>query len=240
MQRVRTGIPGLDQLIEGGIPVGSSVLVAGGAGTGKTILATQYIYEGARKFNEPGLLVTLEGNVKNISWNMENFNWDIKSLQDKELMKIYRLNLDSLRYAKSVDEQVEFINKELETISEMVKEMNATRLVVDSTTALAVWIKEQNAMRGILYRFTNALKDFNCTTLMTSETGGGKTEFSAYGVEEFVADSVIALYFTSPNRSVFVRKMRGTNHSKKVHPFDITGNAIEIRAKDELLWGSIK
>ena len=241
MDRVATGISGLDKLIQGGIPIGSSVLVSGGAGTGKTIFSTQYIYEGAKQFDEPGLLVTLEGNVKNISWNMENFNWDIKSLQDKQLMKIYRLNLDNLRYTKSVEEQVDFINKELETISEMVKEMGATRLVVDSTTALAVWIKEHNAMRGILYRFTNSLKDFGCTTLMTAETKSGKkTEFSAYGVEEFVADGVIALYFSSPNRSVFVRKMRGTNHSKKIHPFEITSNAVEIRYKDEIMWESIK
>ncbi|MBI2597589.1 MAG: AAA family ATPase [Candidatus Diapherotrites archaeon] len=240
MDRVKTGISGLDYLIEGGIPMGSSVLISGGSGTGKTILATQYIYEGAKKFGEPGLMVTLEGNIKNISWNMENFNWDIKALQDKNLMKIYRLNLDSLRYAKSVDEQVEYINKELETISEMVKDMGAMRLVVDSTTALGVWIKQDSSMRGILYRFTNALKDFGCTTLMTSETRGSRNDFSAFGVEEFVADSVIALYFISPNRSIFIRKMRGTNHSKKIHPFEITGNGIEIKFKDELMWQSMK
>jgi len=114
------------------------------------------------------------------------------------------------------------------------------RLVIDSTTALAVWIKDEGSMRGILYRFASALKEFNCTTLMTSETREGKTVFSAFGVEEFVADSVIALYFSPPNRSIFVRKMRGTNHSKKVHPFDITKDAILIRAKDELMWESLK
>ncbi len=240
MDRIKTGIPGLDDLVQGGIPVGSAVLLSGGAGTGKTIFATQFIYEGARQFKEPGLLVSLEENVKNISWNMENFNWDIKSLQDKSLLKIYRLNLESLRFSKTVDEQVEFINQELETISDMVKELDAKRLVVDSTTALGVWIKEEKSMRGILYRFTNALKDFGCTTLLTAETSGMKTSFSAFGVEEFVADSVIALYFSPPNRSVFVRKMRGTNHSKKVHPFEINEKAILIRSKDEILWDSLK
>jgi len=240
MDRIQTGIPGLDELIEGGIPVGSTVLISGGAGAGKTIFATQFIYEGAKQFSEPGLLVSLEGNVKNITWNMENFNWDIKELQDKDLMKIYRLNLDSLRYTSSFEEQVEFINKELETIANMVKEMGATRLVVDSTTALAVWIKDQSAMRGILFRFANSLKDFGCTSLMTAETSGGKTDFSAFGVEEYVADSVIALYFSPPNRSIFIRKMRGTNHSKKVHPLDISKKAITIRAKDEIMWTSIK
>ncbi len=237
MDRIKTGIPGLDELVQGGIPEGSSVLLSGGSGTGKTIFAMQYIYQGAKEFEDPGLFVTLEGNLKNITWNMQNFNWDIKSLQDKNLIKIYRLNLDSMRHQRSVDEQ---IDKELEIISQMVQEIGAKRLVVDTTSAFGVWVREEGALRGILYRFTNALKDLDCTTVLTSETMGGKMQFSAFGVEEFVADGVIALYFTPPHRSVFVRKMRGTNHSKTVHPFDISDAGIKISSKDEIMWEAIK
>ena len=93
MERTKTGIPGLDELLNGGIPKGSNVLVAGGAGTGKTILTTQYLYNGATKYGEAGLFVTLEGNVRDIAWNMESFQWDIKSLQDQGMLTIYRLNL---------------------------------------------------------------------------------------------------------------------------------------------------
>ena len=92
MDRVRTGVKGVDELLEGGIPEGSAVLLTGGSGTGKTIFALQYLYEGAKTYEEPGVFITLEGNVKNITWNMENFNWDIKKLQDKSMLKIYRLN----------------------------------------------------------------------------------------------------------------------------------------------------
>ncbi len=236
-ERVKTGIKGFDELTEGGIPTGSSVLLTGGAGTGKTIFALQYIYEGARTFKEPGIFITLEGNVKNITWNMESFNWDIKGLQDKNLVKIYRLNLDPTRFD---DDFNQLIEKELDIIANMVKEIGAKRLVVDSTTAFGVWVEKKGYMRNILYQFTSALKDLNCTNLLISETKDKKEVFSAYGVEEFVSDGVIKLMFNPPNRSIFVRKMRGTNHSKAVHPFEIGETGITVRNKDEILWEAIR
>ncbi len=237
MERIKTGIPGFDDLVKEGIPKGSSILVSGGSGAGKTIFVMQYIYEGAKKFHKPGLFVTLEGNIRNISWNMENFKWDIKALQDKNLIRIYRLNLEAIQGQADAEEK---IDKELQIISSMVKEIGAERLVVDSTTAFAVGIADEGILRGMLYRFTNALKDIGCTSMLTSETTKGRTQFSAYGVEEFVSDGVVALYFTPPHRSIFIRKMRGTDHSKSIHPFTISDKAIVINPKDEILWEAIK
>ena len=237
MDRVRTGVKGVDELLEGGIPEGSAVLLTGGSGTGKTIFALQYLYEGAKTYEEPGVFITLEGNVKNITWNMENFNWDIKKLQDKSMLKIYRLNLEPSRFDDSFDELIE---KELDIIAGMVKDIGAVRLAVDSTTAFGVWIKDKGQMRYLLYKFTNALKDLNCTNLLISETSGKKDRLSAFEVEEFVSDGVIALYLTPPHRSIFIRKMRGTNHSKYIHPFDISGQAITVRPKETLLWEAIR
>ncbi|MFH1696749.1 MAG: ATPase domain-containing protein [Candidatus Diapherotrites archaeon] len=234
MERIKTGVNGLDELVQGGIPQGSTVLVSGGAGTCKTILASSYIYHGAKDYNEPGLYVTLEENIKNISWNIENFGWDIKSLQDKNLMRMYRLHLDP------EDDVKKQVDAELKTIASIVEEMGAKRLAVDSTTAFAVWMQQAGEIRSLLYRFTDALKNLNCTTMLISETKGRRTDFSAFGVEEFVADGVLALYFTPPHRSVFVRKMRGTNHSKSPHPFEITTQGLIIRAKDEIMWEAIK
>ena len=217
LERVKTGIPGLDELVGGGIPKGSNVLVCGGAGTGKTILATQYLYNGAVQYGEPGLFVTLEGNVRDIAWNMENFQWDIKSLQDKNLLTIYRLNLEGARNNDLVIQRVE---EQLSEIEREVKEIGAKRLVVDSTTVFGAYI-DPSFLRTTLFRFGDKLKNLGCTTLLTSETAPTKTSFSAFGVEEFVSDAIIALYFTPPNRSLFVRKMRGTTHDKNPHPFDI-------------------
>jgi len=132
------------------------------------------------------------------------------------------------------------VEAELKEIAKIVKEIGAKRLVVDSTTAFGVWIKDQGTMRSLLYRFTDGLKDIGTTTLLVAETKGSRKSFSAFGVEEFVADGVIALYFTPPNRSIFVRKMRGTNHSKSPHPFQISSDGITVSPKDTIMWESIK
>lgn len=234
MERIKTGIKGMDELIQGGIPDSATVLVAGGTGTGKTIFGLTYLYSGAKNHDEPGLFITLEGNLKNVIWNMETFGWDIKPLQDANKFKIYKMNLHT---QENVQRQIE---EELKIIAKLVKDMKCKRLVVDSTTALGVWIPDQGKMRHMLYSFADSLKDLGCTTMLISETKGGRTDFSAFGVEEFVADGVIGLYFVPPNRSVFVRKMRGTNHSKSVHPFSISDSGIEVKARDELMWEALK
>jgi KaiC/GvpD/RAD55 family RecA-like ATPase len=75
---------------------------------------------------------------------------------------------------------------------------------------------------------------------LTTETRGGKKDFSAFGVEEFIVDGVIMLYFTPPHRSIFVKKMRGTDHSKSIHPFEIKDRGIVVKPKDNVLWESIE
>ena len=234
MERVRTGIKGLDELIQGGVPKGSSVLVSGGTGTCKTIFSMQFAYNGAMLLGEPALFVTIESNPKDIAWNMESFGWDIEKLKERQMLSIYRLKLAPKQsFADLIDE-------ELDTISGLVREMKIKRLVVDSTTSFASLLGERAAVRSLLFKFTDGLKDLDCTTLLTAETKGGKTEFSAFGIEEFIADGVIALYFTPPNRSIFVRKMRGTAHDKNVHPFEITGEGIVVKPREQVLWEAIK
>ena len=235
MERVKTGITGFDELVQGGIPKGSSVLLAGGSGTGKSIMSMQYIYNGAQQLQEPGLFVAVESNVRTIAWDMESFNWDIKSLQDKGLMSIYKMNLQQMDSKK----EGLALEKEFAVIEQKVKEINAQRLVIDSTTALGVAL-EKGSFRMQLFKFIDRLKDLNCTTMLTAETKNLKTEFSAFGVEEFVVDGVVALYFMPPHRSIFVRKMRGTAHDKNVHPFEITDKGIVIKPKEQVLWEAIK
>lgn len=234
MERVKTGIPGLDEILNGGIPITSSVLVTGGAGTCKTILGLQFLYNGAKQFNEPGIYFTVETSVKNITWNIESFGWDMKQLQDKNMMRTYRLQFDTQRDIESQ------IGTQLSYIASVVKENKAKRLVIDSLTSFGIWVKDQGELRNLLFRFSEGLKEIGCTTLLIAETKGGRTDFSAFGVEEFIVDGVIALYLTPPNRSLFVRKMRGTDHSKTVHPVEITKNGLIVKPKDEVQWDAIK
>jgi KaiC/GvpD/RAD55 family RecA-like ATPase len=234
IDRVKTGIPGVDEIVAGGIPRSASVVIAGGPGCGKTILAMQYIYNGASALAEPGIFITIQTDVQNIVWDMQNFRWNFKALQDRNLVRIERVHFDS---KGDVHAQVE---EQLQMIKDMVLEMKAKRLVIDSITGLGLWIEGKSELRNTLFEFLSDLKAMGCTTLLTAETGGEKTEFGSFNVEQFVADGIVALYFVPPNRGLFVRKMRGTNHSKKVHPMEITEQGMVVKAKDEILWQSLR
>ncbi|MCK4327314.1 MAG: hypothetical protein KAW41_02440 [Candidatus Diapherotrites archaeon] len=233
MERVSTGIPGMDDLLQGGFLQGSSILVAGGAGSGKTIFSTQYIYNGAAEYNDPGIYITLEEGTTNIWWNMKSFHWNIAKMQQENLIKIYRVGMfNPKEFALQFDE-------EIGKIKDMVNEMGAKRLVIDSTTAFGMFMGSDADIRYNLFKLITEMKKLNCTTLLLSETGGKRDEFSRFGVEEFVVDGVLALYFFPPVRSVFVKKMRGTDHDKRIHPFEISGDGVSVNPTEQILWESL-
>ena len=234
MSRVPTGIPGLDELVQGGFLEGSSILVSGGAGTGKTIMATQYIYNGAAEYNEPGIYITMEEGATNLWWNMKTFKWNFSKYEQENLIKVYQVGMiEPSEFARRFPEEVERIKK-------MVDKMNAKRLVIDSTTAFAMWMGSESQIRYSLFKLVDELKEMKCTTVLTSETLGGRDQFSRFGVEEFIVDGVISLYFMPPQRAMFVRKMRGTKHDQKVHPYTISERGIETFPREEILWESLK
>jgi KaiC/GvpD/RAD55 family RecA-like ATPase len=234
MARVPSGIPGLDPLIEGGFLEGAAVLIAGGAGTGKTILGTQYIYKGAEEYGEPGIYITLEESETNIWWNMKSFRWNLTKYEQDGLIKLYRVGMiEPLDFAKR-------FNEEIEKIKTMVDQMNAKRLVIDSTTAFGMWMGGEAQLRYALFKLADELKAMKCTTLLTAETMGKRDQLSRFGVEEFVTDAVVVLYFRPPQRCLLVRKMRGTKHDQKIHPYAINENGITVYPKEEILWESLR
>ncbi len=231
---MKTGIPGLDDVLNGGIPRTASVVLAGGPGCGKSIMAMQFIYNGAAQLREPGIFVTVQTDIQNIIWDMQNFGWNIKGLQDKNMLRIERVHFET---KGDVAQQVE---EQFQMMLEMVREMKAQRLVIDSITALGLWVEDRGLLRNSLFEFLSSLKRLGCTTIITAETAGNVTEYGSFGVEQYVTDGIIALYLVPPNRSLFVRKMRGTNHSKKVHPIEIGEGGITVKSKDEIMWQSLK
>lgn len=224
----------MDDLCEGGYLEGSSILVSGGTGCGKTIFALQYLYNGAKQQGDPSLFITLEEGPTNLWWNMQRFRWDIADLERQNLLKIYKMGLGGPKDFEARFEQ------ELERITDVVTEMGVKRLAIDSLTALSLWLATPGEIRAKTFEITEALKKLKCTTLLTCETAGGKKDFSRYGVEEFVVDGVIALYFMPPNRGLFIRKMRGTDHSKAVHPLEIGTGGMSTNPQEEILWEAIK
>ena len=234
MERTATGITGVDDLLQGGFMPGSAVLISGGAGTGKTIFSTQFIYKGAEQYKEPGIYITLEEGSKNIWWNMKSFHWNITKMQQENLIKIYRFGMFSPKeFALKFDE-------ELEKIKRMVEEMGAKRLVIDSTTTIGLFMESDAEVRYNIFKLIDEMKKLDCTTLLIAETEGGRDQFSRFGVEEFVVDGVMALYFRPPVRCMLIKKMRGINHDKKVHPFEIDEYGIEVNPTEQILWESLK
>jgi len=234
MDRCMSGIPGMDELLKGGFMPGSTVLISGGAGTGKTIFCTQFLYNGANEYKEPGIYISFEEGTANIWWNMKSFRWDIAKLQKENLMRVYRVGMfDPKKFGTEFD-------SELNRIKDLVTEIGAKRLVIDSSTSFGMFMGADSEIRYNMFKLITEMKKLGCTTLLISETAGGRDDYSAFGVEEFVVDGVLMLYFQPPMRAMLVKKMRGTDHDKRVHPFTIAENGFEINPKEQILWEALK
>ncbi len=230
MERAPTGIDGLDELIEGGIPRRRMVLVSGSTGTGKTIFSAQFIYRGAVDYGEPGVFVTLDERPATIREDMLQFGWDFKALEDKGMIRI----IDGTVTKVGIPSEEEYalpetgfsLDKLLVEVIKAVKEMGAKRLVVDSLPALGFKYDTEVEVRKAILKMSYVLAKTGVTSIVTTEIPENAGVYSKYGVEEYVADGLIVLRYGSlggrATRTLQVRKMRGTKHSEFVHPLEIT------------------
>ncbi len=241
LKRVATGVPGFDELIEGGFPEGRSMLVSGSCGTGKTIFGTQYLYNGAIKYGEPGIYVTLDERPELIRQDMMRFGWDLRKLEEENKLQIIDGSLAKI----GVPSEEEFsmpatgfdIDKLLLEIMRSVKKIGARRLVIDSIPALGFNFESETEIRNAILKLSYLLMRIGVTTILTSEIAEGENKFGKYGIEEYVVDGVIVLHYmgigTRSNRTLHIRKMRATNHSEELHPLEITGKGIVIKKVEE-------
>ncbi|MFH1780327.1 MAG: ATPase domain-containing protein [Candidatus Micrarchaeota archaeon] len=232
VNRVKTGIPGMDELIEGGFPESSSILVSGSAGCGKSIFCLEYLYNGGKLFNEPGVYVTLEEHPNNLWWMSQRFKWDLLSLERENLLKVYKFD--------PTPDSRNNIEAQTKKIVDKARQLNAKRLVIDSITAFSFWVDDLSKIRYTIYSLIEELREINCTTLLTVESAPGRDSISRFGVEEFLVDGIVQLHFRPPHRSLFVRKMRGTKHDVRVHPLEINDDGISVDSKSEILWEALK
>ena len=241
MNRIPTGITGFDELIEGGIPEGRSILITGGTGTGKTIFGIQYLYNGAKKYNEPGIYVTLDERPELIRQDMSRFGWDLRKLEEADKLQI----IDGSLAKVGIPSEEEFampatgfdIDKLLLEIMRTTKRIGAKRLVIDSIPALGLNFESDGEIRNAILKLSYLLMRIGITTLITSEIAEGDNKFGKYGIEEFVVDGVIVLHYmgigTRSNRTLHIRKMRATKHSEDLHPIEIGTRGISIKKVDK-------
>lgn len=242
--RCPTGITGLDDILGGGFPRNRSMLLAGTCGTGKTTFAMQYLVQGILKYNEPGVLVTLEQDSEELRGDMLRYGWDLRKLENEKKLIIIDTSLSKIgvkEYVTSIpvdpDKSFSLLPGEFdfERITELVittaKNINAKRVVIDSLPALDILSRSETNIRRILLQMNYEFKSHGLTSIMITEIAEDDG-ISHHGVEEYIADGVIILKTNEAldTRTIKIRKMRLTNHTLKPLALDINpATGIQIK-----------
>ncbi|MEM2908772.1 MAG: ATPase domain-containing protein [Candidatus Bilamarchaeaceae archaeon] len=221
MERVKTGIAGLDEMINGGIPRRRHIAIYGGPGCGKTSFGFEFVYRGAQN-GENGIYITLEETADDIMENMKNtfpMLTDVpKMVKDKkiEIIKPEKFELEEIA----------------NIIEERITENDVKRAVIDSATMIRMSFGTDLEYRQTLFEFLSLLRNLDCTTMTTVEASTAVKAEMHYDIEHFVMDGIINLYNLDREdrriRALEVFKMRGTDHSRDLVPFKVTPSGIKV------------
>lgn len=246
LPRVPTGIEGFDELCGGGLVKNRTYLVVGSSGAGKTIFGLQYLYNGATKYSQPGILLATEERPATIRENAYTFGWDLKRLEDENKLAIIdasstKIGVPSLE--RFIDIRPFDIDQIIDQIISIQEEIGAARAVVDSSTSIAYNIPDLPKARIELLKLSTTLEVLELTSLMTAEIIHG-SQSRGFGVESFITEGTIALYYArrrqrdgavAPRaRSLEIYKMRGTAHSHDLYPFEVTDRGIVVHPREKL------
>jgi len=231
-ERVKTDIPGLDSMIGGGFERKSVVIVSGSAGAGKTILSLQFLYNGATKYDEPGLYITFEEQKESVFKHMLSFGWDFAELERQR----------KLVFLEYPPHEVDRFISEGAVIEDMVREFGIQRVVMDSITSFMLLYSEEYRRRQVFLKTMEILRKWGCTSLLTSEgigTEDGEVK-TRFGVE-FLADGLLSIHVTKQGGvkelAIEVVKMRGTAHDMRLNLMKITPQGIEIYPSQHVFTG---
>jgi circadian clock protein KaiC len=221
--RLSSGIPELDEMMGGGIPEGDSLLVTGSSGTGKSLLATQFIAEGIRR-NEPGIVAVFEERPEEYIFRAGSFGLDLETAVHNGMLKVIYLRPLDL----SVDET-------MHEILDAIRTVQAKRLVIDSLAGFEMALAPGFRLdfRESLYRMIFSLTGIGVTILSTLELKESFTElpFSTFDIS-FLTDDIIRLRYVEIEgqlrKILMVVKMRGGNHSKDIREYEITTTGLVI------------
>lgn len=224
--KLPTGIPGFDAISNGGIPRGRTTLLAGTAGSSKTVFSVQFLACGIELRDEKCVFVTFEETPEDIRQNMLSFGWDIPKWEEEGRW----LFVDaSPKPEDAMTTSGEFdLSALLARITHAIKKVAATRISIDSLGAIFSKFEQQHIVRRELLRISVTLRQLRVTALMTAERNEEYGNIARHGIEEFVADNVIILRNVldseTRRRTMEILKFRGTDHQKGEHPFTIVSS----------------
>jgi KaiC domain protein len=229
IEKVKTGLEGLDEMLFGGIPRGSTVVVMGSFGTGKTTFGLQFLNQGLAE-GEKGIYISLEEDKESILADAEAHGWDLRSKLNEKQLEIVKLEPNDAKVT------IQRIKSEL---PEFIKKFGASRIVIDSVSLLNMLFDSDHDRRTNLFNLSQMVKKTGATLLMTAEVKDDNPFASRDGLIEYVADGVISLrYLEMQSRnelmlSLRIIKMRRTEHSRKITPYSITNKGLEVHVGSE-------
>lgn len=240
-----TGIPGLDEMLNGGIPRGHTILVSGGPGTGKSTLAMQFLCNGIAQYGEQGVYLSLEERPEDLVRNFSRYGLDMDKVEILSIVPTGKLSSQDLRKRRFTFKTKDGYKEgtfSMDLIREImvskVEEIGAKRVVIDSVSALALHLEDRFVLRQEILATVQLLKDLGTTSIITTETPGGERALSRFGVEEFVSEGVIAIYNTKLGskrvRGIEILKMRGTKHSQNISLMEITDKGVVVYPDENL------
>jgi len=227
LAKAPTGIAGLDQITGGGLPSGRVTLVAGGAGTGKTLLGLQFLVAGARDHAEPGVLLTFEERAAKVAANVRSLGFDLDRLQRDGMLVVLSFQVEPAEIIGTGKFDLEPL---FVTLDEAIGRLDAKRVVLDTIEVLFGTFGDDTIVRAELARLTRWLEERGVTAIVTGERGG--TGLTRRGIEEYVSDCVITLDHRVreeiSTRRLRVVKYRGSAHGTNEYPFLISADGLAV------------
>ncbi|HEY3768331.1 MAG TPA: circadian clock protein KaiC [Candidatus Angelobacter sp.] len=227
LEKVPTGIRGLDQVTHGGFPKGRTALVCGGPGAGKTLLGLEFLVRGALLYNEPGVCIAMEETAEELVTNVASLGHDLPALIRAKKLAIDYIHVERRQIEETGEYDLEGLFIRLRAAIEQVK---AKRVLLDTIELLFLGLTNEAIVRAELRRLFHWLKDAGVTAVITAEMGD--RSLTRYGLEEYVADCVIVLDHRVTEqvstRRLRVVKYRGSSHGTNEYPFLLDDEGISV------------
>ena len=244
VERIKTGISGFDDLIEGGFPKGATVVLTGGPGTGKTIFGLQFLYNGA-KSGEKVLYVTFEQRREDLLKQAIQFGWNLVELQEQGLLEVLSIpsweithsTLDAIKKKAQTQKIGRIVIDSITTLSinaPILTNMNnlSVQQVLEQSTIFSPPIVGDYILKQFIYSFIARLSEIDATTLLISDSASQGDYMTIDTVSEYAADGVVIINFETLggaySRTLLVRKMRHTKNDEDIHPLEIGKDGIVV------------
>ena len=227
IRKAPTGIPGLDEITAGGLPAGRPTLICGSAGCGKTLMAMEFLVRGATEYGEPGVFVSFEEGVQELTENVRSLGFDLDRLMEEDKLVVDYVHVERSEIEETGEYDLEglFIR-----LGFSIDSIGAKRVVLDTLEVLFGGLQNEAILRSELRRLFRWLKDRGVTAVITGERGDGS--LTRHGLEEYVSDCVILLDHRINDqlatRRLRVVKYRGSIHGTNEYPFLIDEQGIDV------------